>query len=501
MPQVLHNTDIPPSDQDLDLDKKLSENMKFFERVLGIGQSFDMVKREVTIAGSDCAFIYVNGFVKDNILDDVMRYLATIKREQVAVDTLQKLFNQYMAHIQVEMVDKTNKIFTAILSGQTAFLIDGYSQAILIDARSYPGRSPGEPEMERVVRGSRDGFVETMVMNTVLTRRRIRDPRLRMEAMQIGKRSKTDVCVAYIEDVADMSLVEEIKERLQKIDVDGIPMAEKSVEEWITQRNRFNPYPVVRYTERPDVAAIHLLEGHVLIYVDTSPSVMITPATYFHHVQHAEEFRENPVVGAYVRWVRFLGIFASLFLIPLWILLTLDHRDWLPAELTFLGPEKLGAIPIILQFLMAEIGIDMMRMAAIHTPTPLATAMGLVAAVLIGDIAVKVGLFSPEVILYLAVSAIGMFATPSYELSMANRLSRMVFIIAVGLFSWQGLLIAVASWLILLIRMKSITRPYFWPLVPFNWNALAFILVRSPIQYENKRPSFTSPKDSDRQPN
>ncbi|MGZ4032455.1 MAG: spore germination protein [Tumebacillaceae bacterium] len=475
--------------------------MKFFERVLGIGQSFDMVKREVTIAGSDCAFIYVNGFVKDNILDDVMRYLATIKREQVAVDTLQKLFNQYMAHIQVEMVDKTNKIFTAILSGQTAFLIDGYSQAILIDARSYPGRSPGEPEMERVVRGSRDGFVETMVMNTVLTRRRIRDPRLRMEAMQIGKRSKTDVCVAYIEDVADMSLVEEIKERLQKIDVDGIPMAEKSVEEWITQRNRFNPYPVVRYTERPDVAAIHLLEGHVLIYVDTSPSVMITPATYFHHVQHAEEFRENPVVGAYVRWVRFLGIFASLFLIPLWILLTLDHRDWLPAELTFLGPEKLGAIPIILQFLMAEIGIDMMRMAAIHTPTPLATAMGLVAAVLIGDIAVKVGLFSPEVILYLAVSAIGMFATPSYELSMANRLSRMVFIIAVGLFSWQGLLIAVASWLILLIRMKSITRPYFWPLVPFNWNALAFILVRSPIQYENKRPSFTHPKDSDRQPN
>ncbi|MGZ4122544.1 MAG: spore germination protein, partial [Tumebacillaceae bacterium] len=284
-------------------------------------------------------------------------------------------------------------------------------------------------------------------------------------------------------------------------DVDGIPMAEKSVEEWITQRNRFNPYPVVRYTERPDVAAIHLLEGHVLIYVDTSPSVMITPATYFHHVQHAEEFRENPVVGAYVRWVRFLGIFASLFLIPLWILLTLDHRDWLPAELTFLGPEKLGAIPIILQFLMAEIGIDMMRMAAIHTPTPLATAMGLVAAVLIGDIAVKVGLFSPEVILYLAVSAIGMFATPSYELSMANRLSRMVFIIAVGLFSWQGLLIAVALWLILLIRMKSITRPYFWPLVPFNWNALAFILVRSPIQYENKRPSFTHPKDSDRQPN
>ena len=501
MPQILTNTDIPPADQDLDLEKKLSENMKFLERVLGIGKSFDMVKREMTFGGHDFVFVYVNGFVKDGILDDLLRSLSTIKREQLAIDTLDKVFETYLGHIQVEKERKTNKIITAILSGQTALLIDGFDHALLIDARQYPARSPQEPELERVVRGSRDGFVETLVQNTVLTRRRIRDPRLRMETMKIGKRSKTDVCVAYLQDVADDSLVEEIKERLQKIDVDGIPMAEKSVEEWITDRNRWNPYPVVRYTERPDVAATHLLDGHVLIYVDTSPSVMITPATMFHHMQHAEEYRENPAVGAYIRFIRLAGIFASIFLVPVWILLTLVHREWLPAGLTFLGPSDVGAIPIILQFILADLGLDFMRLAAIHTPTPLATAMGLIAAVLIGDIAVKVGLFAPETILYLAVAAIAQFSTPSYELSMANRLTRFFFILAVGLFDWIGLLVAFVLWFVLLARTKSITRPYLWPLFPLNLKSLAMLIIRTPMQYKNTRPSIVKPKDKDRQPN
>jgi stage V sporulation protein AF len=501
MPQILTHTDIPPSHQELNLDKKLADNMKFFTTVLGIGKSFDIVKREVTYAGHDMVFLNINGFVKDNILDDMMRFLSQLKREQLAIDTMHKLLVTYLGHIQVEKVDKTNKIVEAILTGQTALLVDGFTEAFLIDARSFPARTPAEPELERVVRGSRDGYVETLVNNTVLTRRRIRDPRLRFVNMSIGTRSKTDVCIAYIEDIADDELVKEIHKRLNGIEVDGLPMAEKSVEEWITMRNRWNPYPVVRYTERPDVAAVHLLDGHVLIFVDTSPSVMITPATYFHHVQHAEEFRENPAVGAYVRWVRFLGILTSLFLIPLWILFTLIHRDWLPQQLSFLGPENVGSIPIILQFLFAELGIDLMRMAAIHTPTPLATAMGLIAAVLIGDIAVKVGLFAPETILYLAVAAIGMFATPSYELSMANRIFRIIFVLATGIFSWIGLVVAVAGWLLILCTTKSITRPYMWPLIPFNAKALIKILLREPMQYKNTRPAIVRPKDKDRQPN
>ncbi|MCX7569093.1 spore germination protein [Tumebacillus sp. DT12] len=501
MAQIKRNTDIPPTKQELPLEKKLSENLKFFERALGIGKSFDMINREMTFAGHDFAFLYINGFVKDNIVDDMLRSLSHLKREQIAVDTVEKLFHTYLGHTQVELVETSDKVVAAVLTGQTAVLIDGFEKAFLIDARTFPARSPQEPELERVVRGSRDGYVETLVHNTVLTRRRIRDPRLRFINMKIGTRSMTDIAIAYLEDVADDHLVEEIRTRLSGIEVDGLPMAEKTVEEWLTQRNRWNPYPLVRYTERPDVAAVHLLEGHILIFVDTSPSVMITPATFFHHVQHAEEFRENPMTGLWVRWVRFLGIFASLFFIPMWILFTLIHREWLPAGLAFLGPDDIGAIPIILQFLFAELGIDLMRMAAIHTPTPLATAMGLIAAVLIGDIAVKVGLFAPETILYLAVAAIGMFATPSYELSMANRITRVFFVLSVAFLDWYGLAAAFAAWFIILARTKSITRPYFWPLVPFNLKALLSVVMRAPVPFSNVRPSFVRPKDKDRQPN
>jgi stage V sporulation protein AF len=501
MPQINQNTEIPPARQERKLEKKLSANLEFFQRVLGFGESFDMLKREMTFAGHDFAFLYINGFVKDNILDDMLRSLSRLKRDQLAVDTIEKLFYTYLGHTQVELVDTTDKVITAILTGQTAVLVDGFEQAFVIDARQFPARSPQEPELERVVRGSRDGYVETLVHNTVLTRRRIRDPRLRFINMKIGTRSQTDVAVAYLQDVADDNLVEEIISRLKGIDVDGLPMAEKSVEEWLTRRNRWNPYPVVRYTERPDVAAVHLLEGHVLLFVDTSPSVMITPATFFHHVEHAEEFRENPMTGLWVRWVRFLGILGSLFFVPLWILITLIHREWLHASLSFLGPDDIGAIPIILQFLFAELGIDLMRMAAIHTPAPLATAMGLIAAVLIGDIAVKVGLFAPETILYVAVAAIGMFATPSYELSMANRITRVFFILAVAFFDWYGLLVASALWLFTLVRTQSITRPYLWPLVPFNLRALLSVLLRAPMPLSNRRPAIVHPKDKDRQPN
>src|SRR5690606_19738781 len=212
-------------------------------------------------------------------------------------------------------------------------------------------RSPEEPDIERVVRGSRDGFVETIVFNTALIRRRVRDRSLCMETLQIGRRSKTDVIVAYIDSIADPKLVEIIKDKLKAIDVDGLPMGEKTVEEYIFGRH-LNPYPMVRYTERPDTAAVHLLEGHVLVLVDGSPSVMICPTTFWHHVQHAEEYRQKPLVGAFLRWSRFIAILASLFLLPLWyVYATNDHL--LAERWQFIGPNKVGHLSLIWQFLIA----------------------------------------------------------------------------------------------------------------------------------------------------
>lgn len=173
-----------------------------------------------------------------------------------------------------------------------------------------------EPDTEKVVRGARDGFTENIIENSGLTRRRIRDDRLRMEIMRVGERSQTVVSIAYLKDVADPGLVDVIKKEISKINVDGMAMSDKALEEFLVSQS-INPFPLVRYTERPDVASAHLFEGHVLIYVDTSPSVMITPTTFFHHVQHAEESRQVPSVGTFIRWVRFFGVILSIFLLPL----------------------------------------------------------------------------------------------------------------------------------------------------------------------------------------
>lgn len=254
---------------------------------------------------------------------------------------------------------------------------------------------------------------------------------------------------------------------------------------------------MVRYTERPDVAASHLYEGHICIIVDGSPSVIVTPVTYWHHLQHAEEYRNKPIIGAYLRFVRFIAVWASIFLLPLWYLLVIDP-SYIPQGLSFIGPDKNGAIPLILQFLIVEIGIDMIRMAAIHTPSALATALGLIAALMIGQIAVEVGLLTNEVILYLSIAALGTFATPSYEMSLANRLMRITLLILTALFHIYGLIIGTVVILLLLAGQKSFGVPYLWPFIPFDWQAFKDVLIRFPMPLRNRRPVILHPKDPDR---
>lgn len=487
------------TDEQVKVSKKLEINIDWLSRELGVGKSFDVICREISFAGKDAALFFVDGFAKDQIMMYVLRSLALVKREDLAPDTFKKLLKQYINYIEVETTDDLHEVVDKVLAGPIALVVDGIEEVIIIDAREYPVRGLEEPDLERVVRGSRDGFVETIVFNTALIRRRIRDPKLRTEILQAGQRSKTDICVVYIEDIANPELVEQVKEKIKAIKMDGLPMAEKSVEELIAPGSNWNPYPTVRYTERADVAAVHLLEGHVLVIVDTSPSVMILPATFFHHVQHAEEFRQSPAVGFFQRWVRYVGIFLALIGVPLYLLVSM-HPELLPPALKFLGPSKVGKIGLMWQFLFAEFGINLMRMAAIHTPSALATALGLIAAVLIGQVAIDIGLFAPETVLYLSVAAVGTFATPSFELGMANTLARIVLIVVTGLFGVPGFAIGVLGLLAFLAMTKSFGVPYLWPLIPFNFQAMKSILLRPPIPIQNTRPSILRPIDRSRQP-
>ncbi|AKU25642.1 Spore germination protein XA [Geobacillus stearothermophilus] len=478
--------------------KRLVDNAKFLQQRIGVGTSFDLGVRKIYILNREVHIYYCNGLCDTQYIIELLKQIVRVNDDERQASQAWQIIENRLVHQQVSPVTSLDEAVDKLLSGLIIVLIEGESTGFAVDVRSYPGRQPQEPDTEKVVRGARDGYVENIIVNTALTRRRIRDERLRFEILQVGERSKTDVCIAYIKDVADPGLVELVKKELQQINVDGLTMGDKTVEEFLVKQG-YNPYPLVRYTERPDVAATHLLEGHVLIMVDTSPSVIITPTTFFHHVQHAEEYRQSPGVGTFVRWVRFLGILTSLFLLPLWVLFVLEP-ELLPKEWAFIGPNKQTNIPIIVQILIADFGIELLRMAAIHTPTPLSTAMGLIAAVLIGQIAIDVGLFVSEVILYVSVASIGSFATPSYELSVANKISRLALVVLVALFKVPGFVIGATVYLLWLVSTRSLNTPYLWPFIPFDPAAFMQIVVRRSVAGAKVRPSIVHPQDVRKQP-
>ncbi len=477
----------------------LSQIEEYMKKNAGLGESFDLGVRKLHVRDKKVHVYYVNGLSNPLLLSRILDELMEVNDDTRSVSAaLEAVVENHIVHQSVAQIYYMDELIVQVLSGLAVFLVEGEGMGLTVDVREYPGRQPSEPDTEKVVRGSRDGYVENIIVNTALTRRRIRDERLRFEIIKVGERSMTDVAIGYIKDVANPDLVATVKEKVSSIKIDGLTMGDKTVEEFIVQQG-FNPYPLVRYTERADVGATHLLEGHVLIYVDTSPSVIITPTTYFHHVQHAEEYRQSPAIGTFVRWIRFLGMLASVFLVPLWYLFVLEP-SLLPPDLVFVGPNDESNITIFLQILIADIGVEFMRMAAIHTPTPLSTAMGLVAAVLIGQIAVDVGMFVGEVILYVSVASLGTFATPSLELGVANKIARIYLLIAVAVFKLPGFMIASTVYLLYLVHIRSLKTPYLWPFIPFNPIAFSQILVRKTMPGSKIRPSIVHPQNRYKQP-
>ncbi|CAG9610920.1 Spore germination protein XA [Bacillus rhizoplanae] len=474
----------------------LSDNENYLKQTVGLGVTFDVGIRKFRILDKEIGVLFVNGLCDTNYIIHILEEAVDTNEIQRYEDTV-KLLENRLIHQQVSKIKTMEDVIFQVLSGLIVIFVEGETEAFVIDVRSYPGRTPTEPDTEKVVRGARDGFVENIIVNTALIRRRIRDPRLRHEMIRVGERSQTDICIAYVQDIANPDLVKIIKQELENIQIDGITMADKTIEEFLVKQG-YNPFPLIRYTERPDVAANHLLEGHVLLLTDTSPSAIITPTTYFHHVQHAEEFRQNPAVGTFLRWTRFLGILFSLFLLPLWLAFVLEPT-LLPEKLAFIGPNKTTNLPISLQIILAEVGLEFLRMASIHTPTPLSSAAGLISAVLIGQVAIDVGLFVPEVILYTAISMIGTYATPSYELGLGNKIGKLFLIICTAVSRDIGFVIGMTLLILFLASIKSLQTPYLWPFLPFDLGAFMKIFIRPSISSLKMRPSIVHPQNIRRQ--
>lgn len=479
------------------ISNKLQENLEYLREKLGVGVTFDVLIREIKIGGLSGALIFVDGFIKDKVTLDLINNLQAAERPDVVPNTIRKLLARTVPYFEVEEVETLDEVVEQVMAGPLAILIEGSRTAIIADVREYPVRGIAEPDLERVTRGSHEGFVETMIFNTGLIRRRLRDPNLRFEVMSVGTRSKTDVSVGYIEDLADPSLIHYIKKRISDASLDALPMGAKNLEEVIVERP-WNPTPKVRYTERPDVVAAHLLEGHVVIMVDTTPMAMIVPVTFFHFLEHAEEYFQSPVIGSYLRIIRGAAFLITTLLSPLWLAIYLG-RETLPDFLMFIGPkEATSIVPVPVQFFLLEFGIDLIRMALIHTPSALATSLGIVGAILLGDLAVQVGMFIPETILYTAVTAIAYFAVPSIELGYALRLYRYLMLLLATFLQLPGILIGLVAGVLLLATTRSFQRSYLWPLIPFHGSSLLKVLFRLPVPSVSRRPPITSGKGADR---
>jgi stage V sporulation protein AF len=463
---------------------KIIDNANVFKKRLGLGISFDAGIRVFHINTTEVNLYYVSGLTDTLYIQMILEELMSLNKVE-SDKTVFQLVEEKIVNQSVLIVKTFEEAIRFIFSGLIVIIVDGEDKAFVVDVRSYPGRNPAEPDTERVVRGSRDGFIENIVINTALLRRRIRDENLRHELIRVGTSSQMDVCIAYIEGIANKDLVDEIRHRITSINVDGLSMSEKKLEEFIMEQN-YNPFPLVRYSERPDVVSNHLIEGHVAIIVDTSPSVMITPITYYHLLQHAEEFRQTPAVGTFLRWVRYMGVFMSLFLLPFWLLLS-THPEILPSGLSYIGPKETSNIPIFLQLIMADIGIEFLRMASIHTPNAVSTSMGIIAAILIGQVAISVGLFQSEVVLYTAVSMIGSYSTPSYELALANKLAKFIILIVTAIFGIKGFMVSSTVFILFLVSLKTLNTPYMWPFIPFDARAFFHFVIRTKASESKKK--------------
>ena len=459
----------------------LKENMDFLNRKLDIDKNFDLVYRVIQIGGREACMYFVDGFCKDEMMQKMLQRFMDIKPEELP-ENAHEMSKKCVPYVEVDLQSDFSQIIYFIMSGVFALFIDGYDQCILIDSRTYPARSVSEPEKDKALRGSKDGFVETIVFNTALIRRRIRSTNLRMEMFHAGNSSQTDIVLCYMENRVDQKFLEQIRKRIQNIKVDALTMNQESLAECLYQKKWYNPFTKFKFTERPDTASAQILEGDVVILVDNSPSAMITPTSVFDVIEEADDYYFPPITGTYLRLTRFLIAILTYLLTPTFLLLT-QHLEWIPAGFTFIEVKDTVNIPLIWQFLLLELAIDGLRLAAVNTPNMLSTPLSVMAALVLGEFSVNSGWFNSEVMLYMAFVAIANYTQASYELGYAIKFMRILALILTALFDIWGYIAALLVMVIALVSNKTISgKSYIYPLLPLNLKRLArrFIRYRLP---------------------
>ena len=462
------------------------ENVRVLDGLLGVGRSCDMVSRDYLIGGRRARLWVVDGFGSDSILERMGAFWLTLKPENVVgLTEMQDFLDRYITFSESNVTFDISDAVTSVFLGKSLLAVEGLAGVALMDAKGYPSRSVHEPPDGKVLRGSHDGFVEAVVPNMALLRRRIRDPHLTMEGHKVGSRTHNDAVLCYLDDKVDQDLLRKLRGKLLGLDVRSLSMAQESLAEAIRPKQWYNPFPKVRYTERPDAAAASIMEGSIVLMVDNSPSVMILPTGFFDFTQESNDYYFPPLVGTYLRVLRVTVFLLSLFITPAWYLMV-SEPNRLPGWLNFLSSPEPVSLSLLSQLLVVEFPIDVLKLASLNTPDSLSNSVSMLGALVLGDFAVQAGWLGPEVLVYMAFVSVAGFAQPSYELGYAFKLLRVALLLVTAAFDVWGFCLGVVGIFILLCTTKPLVgKGYLYPLVPFNGKALLRLLVREPISRDN----------------
>ncbi|WP_312650925.1 spore germination protein [Aminipila sp.] len=475
---------------------------------LPIGESFDMLAREIQIGDKNAVMFYVDGLVSGQLMPVVMSYLLKIDSNKTKdISDSKEFIKINLPFLSAITESKLENALKNIFSGLIAVAIEGLNEVIIIDARLYPNRSVDEPSKEKSLRGAKDGFTEAFMTNIALIRRRIRDPKLIFQAHTVGQSTKTDVSLVYLKGKADENLVQKISNRLSSISIDALSVGDQTIAEHIVKDPKqksflgwLNPYPKVRYTQRPDVAAAHISEGKIAIIVDTSPTIILLPTGIFDFLQDVDDYYFPALTGNYFRLLRTINFIGIIIITPLYLLFA---QEYIPvySALKFFIPRGEFAISLFWQFILLEFAIDGLKLASLNTPDALGMSLSVIGALILGQFAVSSGWFIPQTILCMAVVALAGFTQPSIELGYAIKFMRILILVgiqigarfgqtamamdmfgqnAISICAISGALITIVIDFISLATTKTLeNKSYLYPLIPFNANAMKHLVFRT----------------------
>lgn len=461
-----------------DIEKSVSD----FKREAATDKNFDIITREFKIGIQKAAFFLLDGDSHSQVTTQIMRSFLEKHSDKTDKMTVYDIMNTVIPFVEVTLISDIDNAIITMMSGTVIMFLDGCDTAFAIDAKQYPQRNTAEPETDKVIRGSHDGFVEVTIFNAALIRRRIHSKFLRMEQMLVGNVSPSAVIVCYMDNKCNKKLLRKIKDKIRNMDIDALAMNQETLSENLFPPVWYNPLPKILYSERPDKTCAALLEGKIAVIIDNSPSVMILPSSMFDFLSEANDYYFPPITGTYYRIIKCLLMLTAIFLTPTWLCL-LNYPEIIPRWLSVITIKEPSYVPLFVQLIMMEFILEVTRIATLNAPNVLGSAIGIVGALLVGECAVSSGWMTSESVFFMSFLAVAIYALPSFELGYAFKFFRLFLIILTALFKVWGLIIGSALIFLLAIFTKTADDTgYLYPLIPFDGKELMKIITRKKLK-------------------